>query len=142
MKIRKINILPVLAGVVFVSSTAFAQEFVYTPNNPSFGGNPFNSPHLLGVANAQNGFEAPEDPEDVETQSEIFLRQLESRLFAGLASQVTDAIFGENPQDSGQIVFGDQEISFVRGLDSITLTIFDAVTGTTTQIVLPIFSPG
>ena len=94
------------------------------------------------MANAQNGFEAPEDPEDVETQSEIFLRQLESRLFAGLASQVTDAIFGENPQDSGQIVFGDQEISFVRGLDSITLTIFDAVTGTTTQIVLPIFSPG
>lgn len=142
MRTYKMKILSLLAGAVFVSSTVSAQEFVYTPNNPSFGGNPFNSSHLLGVANSQNGFEAPEDPEDVETQSEIFLRQLESRLFAGLASQVTDAIFGENPQESGEIVFGDQAISFVRGLDSVTITIFDAVTGTTTEIVLPLFAAG
>lgn len=129
-------------ATAFLVLPAIGQELVYTPNNPSFGGNPFNSPHLLGVATAQDSFEAPEDPELEETQAEIFLRQLESRLLSGLASEVTDAIFGENPQESGEIVFGDQQISFVRGLDAVTVTIFDVATGTTTEIVLPLFATG
>ncbi len=117
-----------------------AQELVYTPVNPSFGGNPFNSAHLLGIANAQNDFEAPQDDIMQDTQADIFLRQLESRLLSGLASDVTDAIFGDNPQDSGTISFSGQTITFVRGLDSVTITIFDATTGTTTEIILPLFT--
>ena len=38
---------------------ALAQDIVYQPVNPSFGGNPFNSNHLLGIANAQNDFTNP-----------------------------------------------------------------------------------
>jgi len=132
-------------AVVFVGAlvaSAYSQELVYTPTNPSFGGNPFNSAHLLGVANSQNGFEPPEDLEDQQTQSEIFLRQLESRLLSGLASQVSDAIFGDNPQDQGTIAFDDQVINFTRGLDSVTLTIDDLALGTTTTIILPLFATG
>ena len=120
--------------------TAASQELVYEPNNPSFGGNPFNSSHLLGIANAQNSFTAPQDELEQETQAELFIRQLENRLLSGLANQVADAIFGDNPQDSGTIAFDDQIIEFVRGLDSITITVTDLSTGTTTEIVLPIFS--
>lgn len=123
-----------------LSFTATAQELVYEPNNPSFGGNPFNSSHLLGIANAQNGFTAPEDELEQETQAELFIRQLENRLLSGLANQVADAIFGDNPQESGTIAFDDQVIEFVRGLDSITITVTDLSTGTTTEIVLPIFT--
>lgn len=121
---------------------AVGQELIYQPNNPSFGGNPFNSAHLLGVANSQNGYEAPEEPEDRETQSEIFLRQLQSRLLSGLASQVSDAIFGDNPQDQGTIAFDDQVINFVRGLDSVTIMVDDLTLGTSTTIVLPLFATG
>lgn len=117
-----------------------SQELIYTPVNPSFGGNPFNSSHLLGIANAQNGFEAPAEESMQTTQAEIFLRQLQSRLLSGLAGDVTDAIFGDNPQDSGVISFDSQTISFVRGLDSVTITIFDADAGTSTEIILPLFS--
>ena len=123
-----------------LSCTAASQELVCEPNNPSFGGNPFNSSHLLGIANAQNSFTAPQDELEQETQAELFIRQLENRLLSGLANQVADAIFGDNPQHSGTIAFDDQIIEFVRGLDSITITVTDLSTGTTTEIVLPIFS--
>lgn len=136
---QKLFIGLALAGMT--AGAASAQELVYTPTNPSFGGNPFNSAHLLGIANAQNGFEAPMD-EDQNNQAELFLRQLQSRLLSGLAGQVTDAIFGDNPQESGLIQFGGQTIEFVRGLDNVTITIFDADTGQTTEIIIPLFVTG
>lgn len=136
----KYFLLTLMVGAFSVSASG--QELVYTPNNPSFGGNPFNSAHLLGIANSQNGFEAPEDPEAEQTQAEIFLRQLQSRLLSGLATQVSDAIFGDNPQQQGTIAFDDQVINFVRGLDTVTITVTDLTLGTTTEIVLPLFATG
>jgi curli production assembly/transport component CsgF len=130
-----------LAAGALVASPASAGELVYTPNNPSFGGNPFNSSHLLGVANAINNYK---DPTAISSSdpAQQFLRTLQSRLLSTLASQITDIIFGENAQKSGLIKFGDQEISFVRGLDAITLTIFNAADGTSTEIVVPLLQSG
>lgn len=128
------------AGVVGagVSASVSAQDIVYTPVNPSFGGNPFNSPHLLGVANAQNNFKDPKAAASG-SQADIFARQLQSRLLSALSSQIVDAIFGENPQERGTIRFGDQIIEFVRGLDSVTLTITNTETGEVTVIIVPTF---
>jgi len=122
-----------------LSGPAAAQDLVYTPVNPSFGGNPFNSAHLLAIANAQNDFE-PEAAE-TSTQSDLdrFIRSLQSRLLSSLSSQVANAIFGEDAQDEGTIVFGDQTISFVRGLDGIQLTITEA-DGSQTVITVPVFT--
>nr|WP_273183563.1 curli assembly protein CsgF [Hyphomonas adhaerens] len=131
-----------LAGVVVSAPAVSAQELVYTPVNPSFGGNPFNSSHLLGVANAQDDTEPPSSVSSSDPQADLFIRQLQSRLLSGLASEVANAIFGDDPQDYGRVVFGDQTVEFERGLDSITLTIFDATTGSTTEIVVPIFTTG
>ena len=129
------------AMAVFSTHAAGAQELVYEPINPSFGGNPFNSSHLLAIANAQDDNDPPSDANGSSNpQADLFVRQLQSRLLSGLAAEVTDAIFGENPQESGRVVFGDQTIEFVRGLDSITLTIFDAATGSTTEVVIPLFT--
>ena len=131
-----------VGGGTLFTYTATAQDLVYEPVNPSFGGNPFNSSHLLGIANAQDDTEAPGSGEvSDQTQADLFVRQLQSRLLSGLASEVTDAIFGDNPQESGTIEFGDQTIEFNRGLDQVRLTIFDAATGQTTEISVPLFSP-
>jgi curli production assembly/transport component CsgF len=120
------------------SGSAAAQDIVYAPVNPSFGGNPFNSAHLLGIANAQNDFKDPKASTSG-SQADIFSRQLQSRLLSALSSQIVDAIFGENPQQSGTIKFGGQTISFDRGLDEETLTITDDGTGEITTIVIPTF---
>ena len=122
----------------WISFAASAQELVYTPVNPSFGGDSFNSSHLLGIANAQNDYRDPDSDTTGDTQIDQFLRQLQSRLLSSLAAEVNDAIFGENPQDSGTITFGDQTITFVRLLDSVALTITDTSTGAVTEISIPL----
>ena len=65
--------------------------------------------------------------------------RLQSRLLSALSSQIVDAIFGENPQESGTISFGGQTINFVRSLTEVTLTITDDDTGEVTTIVIPTF---
>lgn len=125
-------------AVALAPSPARAQDIVYEPINPSFGGNPFNSAHLLGIAGAQN---KTKDPSAVSSnsQADIFARQLQSRLLSALSSQIVDAIFGENPQERGTISFGGQTIQFVRGLENVTLTITDDATGEVTTIIVPTF---
>lgn len=120
------------------SASAAAQDMVYEPIDPSFGGNPFNSAHLLGIANAQNDYRDP-NARSSSSQADIFARQLQSRLLSALSSQIVDAIFGENPQESGTISFGGQTINFVRNLTEVTLTIVDDNTGEVTEIVIPTF---
>lgn len=139
------RIVGALAAMLFgmlLASPASAQELVYTPINPSFGGDSFNSSHLLGIANAQNDYKDPRAVDAGSSQSDLFLRQLQSRLLSALASQVSDAIFGENPQDSGRIVFGDQIIEFTRGLESVRIIITDTLTGGVTEIEIPLLYAG
>ncbi len=122
------------ATILGVGANANADELIYTPINPSFGGNPFNSSHLLGTANAQNDYTAPRSRE---TQSEQFIRMLQSRLLSSLASQVSDAILGDNAQPAGEIIYGTQTVRWETLIDSIRLTIVDSSTGAETEIVIP-----
>lgn len=115
-----------------------AQDLVYEPVNPSFGGNPFNSAHLLAIANAQNDFDRPEVEASSADDLDRFISSLQSRLLSSLSTQVANAIFGEDAQDEGIIQFGEQTISFVRTLDGIQLTITDG-DGTSTVITIPTF---
>jgi curli production assembly/transport component CsgF len=134
--------------VVGMVSPAAAQDLVYTPTNPSFGGNPLNSSHLLGIASAQRSATA----RDAETgdggfrddpttpgrdNAELFVRQLEGRLLSALAGQVTEAIFGDDPQQSGTVTFGSTTVVFDRSLEAIRLVITDTLDGTVTEIVVP-----
>lgn len=125
-------------GMIAAAMPAFAQDITYQPINPTFGGNPFNSSHLLGVANAQNDYKDPTTT-TTNSQADIFSRQLQSRLLSALSSQIVDAIFGDNPQERGTISFGGQTINFVRGLEDVTLTITNDGTGEVTTIVVPTF---
>lgn len=125
-----------------MSPAASASDLVYEPVNPSFGGNPFNSAHLLGLADRQNkhkdsgGFGMGSLQGN--SAAEQFVRNLQSRMMSSLAQQVNDAIFGENASESGRIVFGDQEITFERGLEGVHLVIVDHAAGSTTEITVPL----
>lgn len=138
---RRVDHWLVVATLVtlIAAAPASAQDLSYQPVNPTFGGNPFNSSHLLGLANAQNDFRDPRAAATTNSQADIFARQLQSRLLSALSSQIVDAIFGDNPQERGTISFGGQTIDFVRSLDNVTLTITDDGTGEVTNIVIPTF---
>lgn len=139
LRIRAAFVLPATVMAAGLGAVpASAQDITYEPVDPTFGGNPFNSAHLLGVAGAQNDYRDPKSTAN-SSQADIFARQLQSRLLSALSSQIVNAIFGENPQESGTIRFGGQTISFVRSLEDVTLTITDDDTGEVTTIVIPTF---
>ena len=135
---KRFTATALVAGGLMLASPASAQDLVHEPISPTFGGNAFNSSHILGIANAQNKNRDP-NAIDRTNQSSIFARQLESRLLSALSSQIVDAIFGDNPQEQGTITFGGQTIEFFRGLDEVTLIIRNDDTGEETRIVIPLF---
>jgi len=130
-----LNAITAISFLLCSSAASLADGLVYTPVNPNFGGNPFNDGILLGTANAQNPYEAPREEQD---PTERFVQSLQSRLFSGLARQVEEAIFGEEPQDSGTFTVGDQQVSFERGLELITLEISNLGDGSSTVIEVPV----
>lgn len=124
--------------------TAFAGPLVYSPINPSFGGDPLNSSHLLGLASAQRTATAYDadtgdgggDGGGGETpgssDADLFVRQLQGRLMSALASQVTEAIFGQNPADQGTVVFGDTKVIFNRDeINGYIELVIEDLTGST-----------
>lgn len=135
-------------AVAFISHSALAQDLVYTPVSPSFGGNPFNSSHLLAIAE----IDRPPRPTSSgsagtagagATQTDFFIRQLESRILSRLSLDITDAIFGEGAEPSGTFAFNDTTLTFETLLDgSILLDIVDNTTGATTTIEVPAFLTG
>lgn len=113
-------------------------DLLYKPINPSFGGDPFNSNHLTGLAASQNQFkDTGSSKSTTQTTTERFLSMLESRLYSSLASQVADAIFGPNAQPSGTVVFDDQQISFINTGTEVRLIVTDFSTGEVTNISIP-----
>ena len=137
MKMR-LTALSVAALGMACACSASAQQLTYTPINPTFGGNPFNSSHLLGLANSQNQFLPKSTGSTGLTQAQQFASQLQSTILGGVSQQISNAIFGNNPQQSGTISFGGTTVDFARGLGNVTINITDDK-GVTTQIVVPTF---
>ncbi|MEM7498286.1 MAG: curli assembly protein CsgF [Pseudomonadota bacterium] len=132
------------ACVLVTGVGATAQDIVYTPVNPSFGGNPFNSSHLLSIAE----IDRPDPPEsdaadpfdDGLSQADLFVRQLESRILSRLSADITDAIFGPDAEPSGEFVFDDTTIAFNTLLDgTVLISIEDTASGGVTTIEVPGF---
>lgn len=115
-------------------SAAQASELRYRPINPSFGGDSFNSSHLIGLAQAQNDHEAPEEENN---PLDNFERTITSSLINRISFQIADQILGENAQESGQFTLGDSVISFQRNGNVVSVTLVDGITGQTTTLEVP-----
>ena len=85
----------------------------------------------------------PERPRPITeqlTETQLFARQLQSRLLSALSSSLVQAITGAAPGPSGEFVVGDQTNRFDRTLTQITVVITDNVTGEVTTITVPVFN--
>jgi curli production assembly/transport component CsgF len=133
-----------LRGIYFSSlfflltGAAAAGTLVYTPINPSFGGNPQNGPVLLNEAQAQNHFTAPSNSSSPGstplTQGQIFAQELTSQLYSSLANQITQSIFGENAAPSGTFAFEGTTITYQRVDGNIEISINDGQTITNVTV--------
>ncbi|CAE6890348.1 MULTISPECIES: curli assembly protein CsgF [Pseudomonas] len=117
--------LTLAAGVLLGCSTAVsATELVYTPVNPSFGGNPINGSYLLGNAQAQNDYKDPDTPDfSYEQPSALdrFTDQLQSRLLSQLLTDVGNGNTGSLSTDSFLInIVDDSGALSVEVTDKLT----------------------
>ena len=142
-------ILPVCFVVGLLSFSLQADEIKFKFKNPSFSGIG-TSAHYLTIENQQfSRKQAIEDDKQAlldETEREAnnstlarFIRNLESRVYAKLSSQLVESLFGENPQTSGSIELEGNTIEYEVDEEYITLTVTDE-NGETTTIIFPLNS--
>tara|TARA_R100000808_G_C2100539_1_gene117760 strand:- start:205 stop:693 length:489 start_codon:yes stop_codon:yes gene_type:complete len=152
-KKRKLNtILFFILLSVFLllfSNFLISDEMVFKFKSPSFSG--INtSQHYLTIENQQfSRNQAIDDAkqaaiEEAERDADNttlarFIRNLESRVYARLSSQLVESLFGENPQTSGTIELEGNTIEYEVDEEFITLIVKDE-NGQTTTITFPLNS--
>ncbi|MEL7292418.1 MAG: curli assembly protein CsgF [Pseudomonadota bacterium] len=132
---RKRFVLGTAVSCLFTFTT-LATELVYTPINPSFGGNALNSSHLFGVANAINDYQAPLDESGFESESSLerLANSLESRLISQLLADVGNG-------NTGQLETDDFFLNIVDDSGSLIVQIVDKVSGESTEIKVAGLNP-
>jgi len=128
--------LATLALVALAAGGAAAQEMAWRPLSPSFGGDAFTGNFLLSTAQIQNRHLPKAPPPKEVSDQEQFLASVKSRVYSRLASQVTDMVFGENPQENGTIKLGEQTITYERVGSEIVMRIVE--NGQTTELRFPV----
>ena len=141
-RLRSISLI--LAGVslaALADRPAVASQLVYTPINPSFGGNPFNGPYILGQASANNykflQNKSAQSQQSGPNAAQQFQQQITSALLSQVATQVSQQILGTNANKSGTFNFNGEIVQFNRAGGQVNIAITDAATGGTTTIQIP-----
>lgn len=128
-----------LAVVGAVTGSTQASELKYRPVNPSFGGDPFNSSHLLGIAGAVNKFEEPKKDSLTSALSnpqDEFSRVIKSSILSRVASNIADQIYGESGtrRESGSVVIDNTTINWRTVNGQIELRLQDGTQATVISI--------
>lgn len=133
----------ILFKIIFLSFYVFinngiAQELVYTPINPSFGGNTFNFQWMLSEAQAQNTFtESSDFSRYNQDPLADFQDNLNRQILSRLSRQLIDNTFGEEQFTPGSYELGDYAIDVSEGSEGIIISIIDNLTGDETTVIVP-----
>ncbi len=135
MRKKIFHFLPIII-FIFICSSASAQQLIYQPVNPSFGGSPLNGNWMLAQAQAQDkltdgGQEASLDP------FSDFQANLNRQILSQLSRRIVDQIFGESDLTEGTFEIGNFIIDINQGVDGLSLRLFDTLTGNETTIIIP-----
>lgn len=127
-----------IIAVCFASAQTFAQQLVYTPKNPAFGGDSFNYTWLLNSANAQNGFTDPAaDDFGSQTELELFTQDLNSSILGQVSRSLFLNEFGDEGLQPGHFTFGSLAIDIFESGQGLVIDILDTNTGEQTQVIIP-----
>ncbi|KJZ39449.1 curli production assembly protein CsgF [Pseudomonas sp. B21-040] len=112
-------------------SVVQATELVYTPINPSFGGNPLNGTWLLNNAQAQNDYDDPDLKSRTAVAGTSALERFTSQLQSRLLGQVLDNISSGN---SGSLSTDAFIVNVVDDSGALTIEVTDRSTGEVSEI--------
>ena len=110
---------------------AQATELVYTPINPSFGGNPLNGTWLLNNAQAQNDYDDPDLKDRTTVAGTSALERFSSQLQSRLLGQLLDNISAGN---TGSLSTDAFIVNVVDDSGQLTIELTDRATGELSEI--------
>ncbi len=132
------RILLLSFALVLLAGYVSAQDLVYRPRNPAFGGDTFNYQWLLSSAQAQNKF--AEDDSFNQDPLQQFQDDLNRQILNRLSSALIDQIFGENGElQDGNFQVGNFNINIFTGIEGIEIDIVDTFGGGQAQVLVPFF---
>lgn len=138
---KKLAFLTCLLFAGFLAIECQAQDFVYEPKNPSFGGNTFNYQWMLSSAQAQNAIEEPRVDRSSTTARDPladFQESLNRQILSQLSRQLVTNQFGSGGAlEAGEYVIGNFQINIADGSDGVNIVILDTATGNQTTVVIP-----
>jgi curli production assembly/transport component CsgF len=136
----KTALVLVLSGVVV--GITHASELVYVPDNPSFGGNPYNAQWMLSSAQSQNTLTEENNADPLKKDPlEDFKENLNRQILSRFSNEIVRAAFGDGGEDlqEGHYQIGDYAIDVKPLTSNIRVEITDAVTGNQTVIEVPYY---
>jgi curli production assembly/transport component CsgF len=122
---------------MLLAPLASGSELIYTPINPSFGGNPLNSTILINHANAINDYSDPNASSfDIEEDSALdrLASSLESRLISQLLADIGNG-------NTGQLETDDFFLNVVDDSGTLIVQIVDKLSGESTEISVSGLNP-
>lgn len=126
-----------------VTGKTFGQDFVYTPKNPAFGGNPYNYSWLLSSAQAQNELKTTSTSSAYSSYTsdplQSFTESLNQQILSQLSRQIVAKQFGENALSAGTYVLGDYQIDITNQSAGLNISILDNKSGSSTTVTVPYF---
>lgn len=131
---RTLAIILFLFGCLFTSR---AQDLVYKPINPAFGGDTFNYQWLLNSAEAQNKFKDVSSNSTNQTTLQLFKDNLNNQLLNQVSNSVFLQQFGNNGIAPGSYVFGSLSVNIYHSNKGLVVDILDTDTGEQTQVIIP-----
>ncbi len=133
-----IFLLPLMAVLMLNAFDSKAQDFVYQPINPAFGGSYLNYSWLLNSAQVQNTHEE-KTPERATTDPlQDFEGSLNRQILSQLSRNLMRNYFSEGFSE-GQYNVGSYEIEVSPGADGLEIVILDTSTGDKTVVTVPYF---
>lgn len=137
-----ISALTVIAtATLLFSISVCAGDLTYRPINPSFGGDPFNSSHLLQMADIQNKHK--DDGSDLdslfgeESAADQFVSSIRSTMISGASSQLSDAIFEDGAPPSGTFRLDGATVTYETVNDRVYVKVSDGITTNSFDIPKP-----
>ena len=130
-------------------SSAIANELTFKFKSPSFNGVGYSA-HKINLENisAARKKTIKDELKSLEIQANlaaqrtplnVFMTNLQSRIYSELSKQVTEQLFADTGSDSGSFDLDGNVISWYRLSNQINLTVTDT-DGDLTQILIPIGS--
>ena len=135
---KQLFTLVILLILLVQSQAVHAQDFVYEPKNPSFGGNTFNYTWLLSSAQAQNTIQDPVANSAAALDPLAnFASNLNQQVLAQLSNRLIASQFGQGAIRPGSYTVGSYQIQVTPGANGISVQVTDTSTGNQTTITIP-----